>query len=173
MIPTIIALAIASGLSTLLIRIAISRPPFRVKNLWSQIFISVGLGATLWLVAVVLINPAVKVDEKWGDIFCGTLILLCTFWCNYWIGNFAGGFRVQMQLNIADQKQPITFEEWMNTFGGLGMEAFLKDRLQSILIPWKTIAIENDQLRLLPGWGMFFGKVMVILQKILPKVRSG
>lgn len=171
MIPTIIALAITSGLSTLLFRIIISRPPFRVKKIWSQIFISMGLGAILWGLSIVLINPALSSNEKWADIFCGILILLCAFWCNYWIGNFAGGFRVQMQMNIADQMQPITFEGWMKTFGGLGMETFLKDRIQSILIPWKTIAIENNQLRLLPGWGTFFGKAMDILKRVFPTVR--
>lgn len=171
MISPIIAIAILSGFSTLLFRMIISRPPFRVKNIWSQIIISVIAGAILWLGSVCLIGSPITYRHS-GDIICGILIFLCAFWCNYWISNFAGGFRVQMQLNIADQKRAITFDEWMRTFGGLGMEVFLRDRVQSILIPWKTVALENGTLRLLQGWGMFFGRIMTILRKILPGVRK-
>jgi hypothetical protein len=78
-----------------------------------------------------------------------------------------------MQMNLASKKGPIPFDDWMATFGGLGMAVFLKDRLESILIPWKTVAFEKGNLRLLPGWGVFFSKLMILLRVLLPKVRDG
>jgi hypothetical protein len=108
----------------------------------------------------------------WADILCGILIFLCAFWCNYWSANLAGGFRVQMQMNLAGQRRPISLKEWMDTFGGLGMEVFLLDRMESVLIPWKAAAFENGYLRLLPGWGVFFSKVMILLRVLFPKVRG-
>jgi hypothetical protein len=173
MIPPIIALAIGCSLSTLVIRIIISRPPFRVKNVWSQIFSSLTVAVIIWITSIFFIRPALPIsNSEWGDILCGILIFLSAFWCHYWIGNFAGGFRVQMQINLASQKHPISIKEWMKTFGGLGMEAFLQDRIQSILIPWNTIKFENGQLHLLTGWGIFFGRLMRMLRNIMPKVRS-
>jgi hypothetical protein len=171
--PPIIALAIVCSLFTLVIRVIISRPPFRIKNVWSQIFSSLTVAVIIWITSIFFIKPASPISKtEWRDIVCGILIFLNAFWCHYWIGNFAGGFRVQMQINLASQKRPISIEEWMNTFGGLGMEAFLRDRLQSILIPWNTVKLEGGQLRLRAGWGIFFGRLMRIVKNILPKVRG-
>ena len=165
----IIALAIACSLSTLLIRAIIARRPFRIKKVWHQIFISLMIAITIW-VATIFRTPTS--ERSWADVICGILIFACAFWCQYWIGNFAGGFRIQMQINLADQKEPISLEEWMKTFSGLGMEAFLQDRIQAILIPWNTVEYKNGQLRLLPGWGTFFASLMRILKFIFPKVRN-
>jgi hypothetical protein len=173
MIPQVILLSLITSFSTILIRIIISYRPFRVKNIWHQILGSTVAGGILWIISIFVIIPSrLRPETGWGDMLCGILILLCAFWCNYWSTNLAGGFRVQMQMNLANQKSPVSLKEWMATFGGLGMEAFLKDRMESILIPWKTIAVEDGNLRLLPGWGIFFGKLMVLLRVLLPKVRE-
>jgi hypothetical protein len=173
MIPQVILLALISSFSTLFIRIIISHRPFFVRNIWHQILASTIAGAFFWVISIFLIIPASSRSEiGWADILCGILIFLCAFWCNYWSTNLAGGFRVQMQINLANQKKPISLKEWMATFGGLGMEVFLKDRIESILIPWNTIAVENGNLRLLPGWGVFFSKLMILLRILFPKVRD-
>lgn len=172
-IPPIIALAIICSISTLLIRIVITHRPFHIKNVWHQIFGSLIIGIIIWVVSFLITrsNSPVSVNE-WADIICGILIFLCAFWCHYWIGNFAGGFRIQMQVNLASQKEPISLQEWMKTFSGLGMETFLQDRIQSILIPWNTVEYKNDHLCLLSGWGTFFAGLMNILKYIFPKVRG-
>jgi hypothetical protein len=60
----------------------------------------------------------------------------------------------------------------MMAFGGFGMKVFLRDRLTSILIPWRIVTVEDDKVNLLPGWGIFFGRLMVILKFILYNVRG-
>jgi hypothetical protein len=173
MMPPVILLALICGFSTLFVRIIISHRPFLVRNIWHQILISTAAGAMLWIISIFLIMPASWRSEiGWADILCGILIFLCAFWCNYWSTNLAGGFRVQMQLNLANQTRPISLQEWMNTFGGLGMEVFLKDRIESILIPWNAVAFEKGKLRLLPGWGLFFSKVIILLRVLLPRLRG-
>ncbi|HEX2996548.1 MAG TPA: hypothetical protein VHP14_17110 [Anaerolineales bacterium] len=173
MISPIIAFAIAASFLTLAIRVVISRRPFHVKNTWTQIIVSTFIGMILWIIAILSTRSRFASSRVvWGDIICGILIFLSALWCNYWSGNLAGGFRVQMQFNIACQNAPISLDEWMRIFGGLGMEVFLKDRIESILIPWNTIVLENGYLRLRSGWGMFFGRLAEILKKIMPKVRS-
>jgi hypothetical protein len=173
MIPNIIALAIVTSFLTLAIRIIVSRRPFQIKSTWTQITVSTIVGLIIWVSMILLTqSKSLSTETVWGDLICGILIFWSAFWCNYWSGNLAGGFRVQMQFNIARQNTPISLEEWMKIFGGLGMEAFLKDRIESILVPWNTIALENGGLRLLPGWGTFFGRLAWVLEKIMPNVRS-
>lgn len=168
-----IILALIACLSTLPIRIIISRAPFHIKNTGVQIISSTVFGMILWVASILFIGSAsVAPDTIWGDVLCGGLIFLSVSWCNYWSGNLAGGFRIQMLLSLTDQKHLLSLEEWMMTFGGLGMEAFLRDRIKAILIPWNTVSEENGELQLLPGWGVFFGKLMVLLGRIMPKVRG-
>ncbi len=82
------------------------------------------------------------------------------------------GFRVQMQINLADQSSPITLGEWMSKYDGRGMDAFLADRMKSILISWKIVTIEKDRVQLTQGWGSFYGNLMNILNIILPTMRN-
>ncbi len=173
MIPTIIALAILAGLSTLVFRLVISHRPFRISGGWTQIIISSILGDGLWvfLTLLYLANTSSYENEGW-DLLCGILILLCVLWCNYWLANLGGGFRVQMQISLADQTQPVSLEKWMAVFNGRGMEIFLADRLNSILIPWKIVEVKDGKVRLLPGWGMFFGGLMNLVKKIIPNLRT-
>jgi hypothetical protein len=162
------ALAIISGFAILIFRVIISHRPFRAPGMRPHAMTSTFLGWFLWILLTILERfyaPLSRIDG-W-DIFCGILILLCASWCNYWIGNLAGGFRVQMQINLVNQPRPVSLEEWMLAFGGLGMKAFLRDRLTSILIPWRIVTMEDDKVRLLPGWGLFFGRLMKILGFIL------
>lgn len=173
MIPRIIALAILTGFSTLIFRVILPRRPFCLTGAWSQIIISSFLGLSLWFVLIVQVSPSALISEveKW-DVVCGALIHLCAFWCNYWICNLAGGFRAQMVITLAAQNSPVTLEEWMASFGGIGMDAFLRDRTTSILIPWKIALVQDDKMFLLPGWGLFFGRLMTILEIVLYRVRS-
>ena len=173
MIPTIIALAIISGFSIIVFRVVISHFPFYISGVWKQIIISSGMGAGLWLLLTLLYHANTSFSKiDWWDILCGILFLLSAFWCNYWVSNLANGFRMQMQINLVDQPVPVSLEEWMAAFGGWGMDAFLDDRFKSILIPWKIIAIENGKAHLLPGWGMFFGRMMNLIKIILPNMRA-
>src|SRR5437867_1762882 len=110
MIPQIIILSLITSFSTLFIRMIISHRPFLVKNIWYQILGATIAGCILWVILIFLITPRLS-QIRWEDILCGILIFLCAFWCNYWSTNLAGGFRIQMQMNLASQKRPISFEE--------------------------------------------------------------
>jgi hypothetical protein len=171
--PAIIALAILAGLSTLVFRLIISHRPLRISGGWAQIILSSILGWGLWigLTFLHLANAPTYENAGW-DLVCGILILLCVVWCQYWIGNLGGGFRVQMQITLADQTQPVSLEKWMAAFNGRGMQVFLTDRLNSILIPWKIVEEKNGNVRLLPGWGMFYGRLMSIIKMMLPNLRT-
>lgn len=171
--PSIIALAIICSFLTLVLRIIFSKHPIQVKNPWTRLLISLLVGFFIWTCSIAYLHLRfLFFQPSLADYVCGVLIFLCAFWCHYWLGNLAGGFRVQMHLNIASQKHPISLEEWMRGFGGLGMEMFLKDRIESILLPWKTVSLINYQLHLLPGWGTFFGRVIFVLKFVLPNVRG-
>jgi len=168
-----IALAILSGFSILIFRIILSHRPFRLSGTWKQIIVSTLAGAALWvMLALMTVSPAQRFSIEINDLICGVLILLCAFWCNYWISNLAGGFRAQMAFNLVRQSQPISLAEWMAEFGGLGMEAFLADRTKSILIPWRIASLQDDKMSLLPGWGVFLGRLMNILEMLLYRLRA-
>ena len=171
--PAIIALAILASFSTLVFRLIISHRPLRISGGWTQIIVSSILGGGLWIGSTLLYlaNTASYENTGW-DLLCGILILLCALWCQYWIGNLGGGFRVQMQITLADQTRPVSLEEWMDLFNGRGMQVFLADRLNSILIPWKIVEVKNSKVRLLPGCGMFYGRLMSIIKKMLPNLRT-
>jgi hypothetical protein len=172
MIPTVVGLAILFGFSTLIFRIILSHRPFRVGG-GAQITLPFVLGVSLWILfSFLYIMQTQSLKDIGWDILCGTLIFLCAFWCHYWIGNLAGGFRVQMQIALVDQAAPITYREWMSKFDGRGMDAFLVDRMKSILILWKIVTIEKDTVQLTQGWGTFYGKLMNLLNIILPGLRN-
>lgn len=171
--PAIITLAILAGFYTLVFRLIISHRPLRISGGWAQIILPSILGGGLWIGSTMLTLANTPSYENAGwDLVCGILILLCVLWCQYWIGNLGGGFRVQMQITLADQTQPVSLEKWMALFNGRGMEVFLADRLNSILIPWKIVDVKNGKVRLLPGWGMFYGRLMSIIKKIIPNLRT-
>jgi hypothetical protein len=173
MIPSIIAFAILASFSTLIFRVILPHRPFFLTGAWAQVIVSSLFGISVWIVLVLRAYPFGLISEiEIWDVVCGVLIHLCALWCNYWICNLSGGFRAQMAITLADQTCPVTLEEWMVAFGGLGMNAFLKDRMTSILIPWKIAFVRNDKLTLLPGWGLFFGRLMVFLEIVLYRVRS-
>jgi hypothetical protein len=172
MIPTIVGLAILFGFSTLVFRIILSHRPFRIRG-GAQIILPFILGVILWIIFsiwYIALTQSLK-DIGW-DILCGILILFCALWCHYWIGNLAGGFRVQMQIALSDQASPLSLDQWMSIFDGKGMDAFLADRLKSILISMKIVTIEKDRVQLTRGWGSFYGKLMNLLIIILPGMRN-
>jgi hypothetical protein len=172
MIPPVVGLAILFGFSILVFRVILSHWPFRIRG-GAQIILPLVLGVSLWIFfsTLYIVQKHPLKDVGW-DILCGILILLCSYWCHYWIGNLAGGFRVQMQIALAAQTAPVTFGEWMSKFGGRGMDAFMADRMKSILILWKIVTIEKDRVQLTRGWGSFYGKLMNLLQIILPGMRN-
>jgi hypothetical protein len=169
----IIEYAIISSFATLLFRMLFSILPFRKTHIWAQIIFSTFLGLILWIILILLASydvPDIKI--KWADILCGGLILMCALWCNYWISNFSGGFRIQMLLILKNFSQPISIDEWMRQFGNLGMEAFLRDRMRSILIPWKIAVQEEGKIYLTHRWGVFFGRLFVLLDGIFINLRK-
>jgi hypothetical protein len=173
MMAPIIILAVIAGFSTLVFRIILSHRPFRLVNYWTQFIVSSLLGLLLWLGLIVGSYATAFLSGVDGfDVVCGILVYLCALWCNYWVCNLAGGFRMLMMANLADQTDPISLETWMAAFGGLGMDVFLQDRIQSILIPLKIVSIEENKMTLLPGWGLFFARIMAVLQILLYQVRS-
>jgi len=106
-------------------------------------------------------------------MLCGALVILCAIWGNYWLGNFGGGFRINMLVILAAQHKPISFEQWMDLYGGLGMDVFLRDRLRSILIPWGIVKEEKGSISLTTTKGKLFGVMMNILYILLQGKRRG
>jgi hypothetical protein len=159
-----IILSIFSGLSIPLFTALFSIPNVRIRAGWARYISSSSAGFVLWLILIVLFG--FPINSQW-DLLCGVLVILCAIWSNYWLGNFGGGFRVNMLLNLAEKTTPIPIEEWMCIYGGLGMEKFLSDRLQSILIPWKIVKLAEGVVSLTPDRGKFFGWVMNVLYGLL------
>ena len=161
----IILLAIISGILIPFLMNLYSRLPFFRKNGWYLIIGASLSGLLTWLILLIICRAIPKAGAYWqADLLCGFLVWLCASWCNYWLCNFGGGFRINMLVDLARQKEPITIEEWMSSFNHLGMEAFFKDRIESILLPFKVIEIEGEQVRLTNSWGRFFGTCASILR---------
>jgi hypothetical protein len=160
----VVFLSIISGFSLPIFTLIFSERLFFIKSGKIRYFVASILGFLLWL--FLLEASGIQFDNVW-DIGCGILIILCAVWSNYWLSNFGAGFRMNMLLKIAEQERPIPLEEWMELFGGLGMEAFLDDRLKTILIPWKIVQENDGVITLTRGRGYFFGWAMQILYHLL------
>jgi hypothetical protein len=160
----VVFLSIISGFSLPVLTLLLSKKPFLIKSDNIRYLTASLLGFVLWMVLIALFRIAL--DNGW-DIICGTLILLCAVWSNFWLSNFGGGFRMNMLLKIAEQERPITINEWMKLFGGLGMEVFLQDRLNSVLIPLRIVEQKDGMITLTIGRGYFFGRLMQILYHLL------
>ncbi len=160
----VVFLSIISGFSLPIFTRIFSERVFFIKSGKIRYFTASTLGFLLWLILVK--GSSIPFDNIW-DILCGILIILCAVWSNYWLSNFGGGFRMNMLLKIAEQERPITLEEWMGLFGGLGMEAFLEDRLKTILVPGKIVRENEGVITLTRGRGFFWGWVMKILYHLL------
>jgi hypothetical protein len=171
--PIVVLLACVGGISMLVFRVLLAHRPFRVTDMWRQMILATLLGWCLWGGSIFL-NYASSPEPGFAcpDLLCGVLILLCASWCNYWIANLGGGFRVQALMALEECGRPVKLEEWMAAFGGLGMSAFLNDRLNSILVPWRIAASEGGHIRLLPGWGHFFGRIMQVLDFLFYGMRG-
>jgi hypothetical protein len=173
MIVNAISLAIPAGFSILLFRVILSHQPLKIKDSLAQLIISSMMGVVVWIVSMVILlkSSALQENNEW-DFLCGVLILLCAFWCNYWISNLAGGFRIHMQLSLAENSEPLTIEEWMASYDKGGMELFLSDRIESILVRNNIVMVENGLVRLTSGPGYFWAKVLSILNFIFPNLRA-
>ena len=169
----IIIFAFLSALTSLIWRIIIPRWPFRISNWFKQVFTASVASLIVWFLFVYQWGPRPNNDVHfYSDALCGVFIHGCAFWCNFWICNFAGGFRIQMQIYLSKQNQPITLNQWMEIFGGMGMKIFFQDRLNFVLVPWRILQVEAGNAQLLPVIGRFFGIAMKILKIIFPGVRG-
>lgn len=122
LIPMIIAFAVISGVRFLFSRMLFSILPIRKTGIWVQIIISSLFGVILWITLAVLMRYyQPNIELRGGDILCGSLILLCAFWCNYWLSNISDLFREQMQIRLQDQSQPVPLEEGMSCLPNNGM----------------------------------------------------
>lgn len=155
--PVILTSAIA-GISMLGFMILFSRRPFYIPYGLPRYAGTFLAGLVLWIALLGLTQAVFPLTAAViPDLICGFLVLGCAAWACYWVSNFGQGFRIHMLLDLAQQKKPVTLEQWMACFGDLGMEKFLKDRLQSILIPWKIVELDGDSVKLTPGLGKFLG----------------
>ena len=160
----LIVLSIIAGFSIPFFSYIFSSRIQLIKSKMIQYVTASIFGFLLWFFLAVIFN--ISWHNKW-DILCGVLIILCAVWSNYWLGNLGGGFRINMLLKIAEQKQPVSLDEWMDLYGGLGMDAFLRDRLRTILIPWKIVEENNGIITLTKERGYFFGWGMKVLYQLL------
>jgi hypothetical protein len=160
----VIILSIVSGILIPIFTTLFSIPRLRIKTGWARYISSSCAGFVIWLILMVIFG--FPLNNPW-DLLCGVLVILCAIWSNYWLGNFGGGFRVNMLVNLAEKTTPVPIEEWMRLYGGLGMEKFLSDRLQSILIPWKIVKLTEGVVSLTPDRGKFFGWAMNVLYGLL------
>jgi len=160
----LIVLSIIAGFSIPFFSFIFSSRILLFKSKMIQYVTASIFGFLLWFFLAMTFNIAWH--NKW-DILCGVLIILCAVWSNYWLGNLGGGFRINMLLKIAEQTRPVSLDEWMDLYGGLGMNAFLRDRLRTILIPWKIVEEHNGIITLTKERGYFFGWGMKVLYQLL------
>ncbi len=160
----IIVFSIIAGFSIPFFTYIFSRRILLFRSKMIQYITASVFGFLLWFFLARIFNT--PWNNEW-DILCGTLIILCAIWSNYWLGNLGGGFRINMLLKIAEQKQPVSLDEWMDLYGGLGMDAFLSDRLKAILLPWKIVEEKNGIITLTKERGYFWGWGMKVLYQLL------
>jgi len=165
-----IILSIVAGISIPIFMAIFSNPHLKIKSGWRRYIASSSAGFILWLILLVITGAS---NSNGWDLVCGGLVILCAIWANYWLGNLGGGFRINMLVILAAQQKPISFEQWMDLYGGLGMEEFLQDRLRSILVPWGIVREENGTILLTATRGKLFGWLMNILYFILLGKRRG
>jgi hypothetical protein len=165
-----IILSIVSGISIPIFMALFSNPHLKIKSGWTRYIASSCAGFILWLI---LLGISDSIHSNRWDLVCGGLVILCAIWANYWLGNLGGGFRINMLVILAAQREPVSFEQWMNLYGGLGMEEFLQDRLRSILIPWGIVRETNGTILLTATRGKLFGWLMNILYILLQGKRRG
>lgn len=165
-----IILAIISGLSIPIFTALFFSSVFRMKSSLMRYVASSSAGFILWFILLAAFH-AFR-NNIW-DLICGGLVILCAIWANYWLGNFGGGFRINMLVILAAQQKPITFEQWMDLYGNLGMDAFLRDRMRSILIPWGIVKEAQGNISLTSQQGRFFGWLMNALYFLLLGKRRG
>ena len=165
-----IILSIVAGISIPIFMAIFTNPHLKIKSGWRRYIVSSSAGFILWLILIVITDSIH--NNRW-DLVCGGLVILCAIWANYWLGNFGGGFRINMLVILAAQQKPISFEQWMDLYGGLGMDEFLRDRLRSILVPWGIVREANGTIILTPTRGKFFAGLMNILYILLQGKRRG
>jgi hypothetical protein len=178
---TVILTSAIAGFSMLGFMILFSRRPFYIPYGLPRYAGTFLAGLVLWIALLgfthallpftAAATPARGYTAAIPDLICGFLVLGCAAWACYWVSNFGQGFRIHMLLDLAQQKTPVTLEQWMACFGDLGMEKFLKDRLQSILIPWKIVELDGDAVKLTPGLGRFLGAGADFLTQVLNDTR--
>lgn len=111
--------------------------------------------------------------QKFPSILAGALLILAAVFCNYYLGNISGGFRIEILVNLAEAGKALTLDEWMALYGkGAGMRYFLEDRLKTTLISWNLATQSGDQITLTP-LGRLGGRVNCFLARLFSEVKNG
>ncbi len=133
-----------------------------------RFLVSIGVGVMVWGVLLSL-NHAFSIKweiNRWLDLGAGALIYLTAIFCNFYLCNVGGGFRIEMLVNLAGAKREVTLKEWMDSYGkGLGMRFFLDDRLRATLTSW-NLAVKKDDRVVLTRFGQFVGKIADFLASL-------
>jgi len=159
--PVEIWTSIVGGLSITMFLLLFSRPPIKLPLIWRRYSASIGCGLAIWFLLLWVNNalPFPGGKEKWLALASGGFVYTTAIFCNYYLGNIGGGFRLEMLVNLAEVNRKVGLQEWMALYGkGQGMHYFLEDRLKATLIPWKLAIWKNGEVISTP-LGHFIGQV--------------
>jgi len=161
----VIFLSIIGGFSIIPFMMIFSKKIFRIDPGLHQIIFSGFAGFSIWIILLIFLS--VPIRNVW-DIICGILIMFCALWSVYWLSNLGGGFRINMLTDLSEYKNedPISVDKWMELYGGLGLDAFLEDRLRSILIPLGIVQEKDGEVRLIKPIGVYFGYMLELFSII-------
>ena len=156
--PPALLAALMGALVLPVLLIALSHPPFKVERPGWRFRLAV-LGMTaVWLMLLGLL-PGVKPVL---EILCGALILptavLVGF--SFW-SLLAHGFTISMLLSLAEAGTPLTLEGWMGAYGGAGLQAFARDRMQ-VLFGLGMVVATPDGLVQATRRGVVTGRVAAV-----------
>lgn len=169
-----IGTSLLAGISVTFFLVFFSRKPLCLPLLLKRYGAATGAAFFLWVLMLVCGSKI-----SWGSglsnapsLLAGILLILACVFLNYYIGNIAGGFRIEILVNLADSKTPLSLEEWMAVYGkGAGMRYFLEDRLRSTLISWNLAIQDGDKITLTP-LGRLAGKVNLFFAQLFSEVKK-
>jgi len=157
--------SMVAGMSITGFLLLFSHRPFKLPLVLPRYITSIGCGLIVWFL-LLGINQSLSFSKhisEWLELVSGGFVFITAVFCNYYLGNIGGGFRLEMLVNLAEANEDLTVDEWMALYGdGNGMHCFLDDRLRATLIPWKLAVWKGSQIILTP-WGHFIGKVNRLL----------
>lgn len=173
--PIEIWTSIVGGLSITVFLLLFSHPPTKLPLVWRRYSASIGGGLVVWFLLLWVNNalPFTGGLEKWLALASGGFVYISAVFCNYYLGNIGGGFRLEMLVNLAEANREVSLDEWMALYGKQqGMYFFLEDRLKATLVPWKLAVWKDDQVILTP-LGHFAGQVNCFLAALFSENQGG